>query len=202
MKDKVIFYTFEIFFRFLMRRFLVLLISLSFGCAISAGAQSLVVKTNALYWATTTPNVGLEVSIAPQWTMEFEGGYNPWTFNEEKNTKAKHYLVSPEIRYWFCDSFNGHFIGLNANFTQFNICGIPLFKDVRREGWAVGGGITYGCSWPISRCWSIEADLGLGVWYTAHRTFEARKCGLFNETVSKVAFGPTSLGLSFVFLIM
>ena len=113
-----------------MRRFIVLLISLSFGCAISAGAQSLVVKTNALYWATTTPNVGLEVSIAPQWTMEFEGGYNPWTFNEEKNTKAKHYLVSPEIRYWFCDSFNGHFIGLNANFTQFNICGIPYLTPL------------------------------------------------------------------------
>ena len=184
-----------------MKRLLILLIPAIFNLAVTASAQSLAVKTNALYWATATPNVGLEYAVAPRWTIGIGGGYNPWTFDKEKNTKAKHFLVSPEARYWFCESFLGHFIGVNANYTQFNVCGIPLFKDARREGWAVGAGLTYGCSWPISRCWSIEADIGLGVWYTSHNTFEARKCGLFNETISKVAFGPTSLGLSFIYMI-
>ena len=184
-----------------MRRFIILFIPLFLGCCITANAQRFVVKTNALYWTTATPNVGLECSVAPRWTIELEGGYNPWTFDREKNIKAKHFLVSPEARYWFCESFFGHFIGLNANYTQFNVGGIPLFKDVRREGWAVGAGLTYGCSWPISRCWNIEANLGLGVWYTSHGIYEQRKCGLFNESISKVAFGPTSLGLSFVYII-
>lgn len=184
-----------------MRRFIILFLPLFLGCCITANAQRFVVKTNALYWTTATPNVGLECSVAPRWTIELEGGYNPWTFDREKNIKAKHFLVSPEARYWFCESFFGHFIGLNANYTQFNVGGIPLFKDVRREGWAVGAGLTYGCSWPISRCWNIEANLGLGVWYTSHGIYEQRKCGLFNESISKVAFGPTSLGLSFVYII-
>lgn len=184
-----------------MKRILIVLISFIFCCDIVSNAQSFVVKTNALYWATATPNVGFEYAVAPRWTVELEGGYNPWTFDKEKNIKAKHFLVSPEARYWFCESFLGHFIGINANYTQFNVGGIPLFRDARREGWAVGAGLTYGCSWPISRSWSVEADIGLGVWYTSHKTFETRKCGLFNETVSKVAFGPTSLGLSFVYII-
>ena len=29
-------------------------------------------KTNGLYWATTTPNVGIEFRLAPKWTLEAE----------------------------------------------------------------------------------------------------------------------------------
>jgi len=184
-----------------MKHFITLLISMLLCCNLVSSAQSLVVKTNALYWATAAPNAGVEYSVAPRWTVGLDGGYNPWTFDLEKNIKAKHFLVSPQVRYWFCESFLGHFVGLNANYTQYNIGGVPLFKDARREGWAVGTGLSYGCSWPISRCWNIEVDVGLGVWYSSYNVYEARKCGLFNETVSKVAFGPTSLGLSFVYII-
>lgn len=184
-----------------MTRFIISTISFFFFFCIGVNAQSLVVKTNALYWATATPNIGVECAVAPRWTLELEGGYNPWTFDRQENIKAKHWLISPEVRYWFCESFLGHFIGINANYTQFNVGGIPFFKDARREGWAAGAGLTYGCSWPISRCWNIEANLGLGLWYTRHGTYEVRKCGFFNETISKVAFGPTSLGLSFVYII-
>jgi hypothetical protein len=184
-----------------MKRYILLIVSALFCFGVIANAQNTVVKTNLLYWATTTPNVGVEFTLAPRWTLELEGGYNPWTFNVEKNIKAKHFLVSPEARYWFCEAFHGHFLGLNANYTQFNVGGIPFFKDRRQEGWAVGAGLTYGCSSPIARCWNIEANLGLGLWYTDYGVYEARKCGLFNESVSKFAFGPTSLGLSFVYII-
>lgn len=184
-----------------MRRLLILLVPFFFCCCIVSNAQNFVVKTNALYWGTATPNAGIEYSVAPRWTIGLEGGYHPWTFDKEKNIKAKHFLVSPEVRYWFCESFLGHFIGLNANYTLFNVGGIPLFKDVRREGWAVGSGLTYGCSWPISRCWNIEANIGLGVWYTRYNEYESRKCGMFNDSFSKLFFGPTSLGLSFVYII-
>ena len=192
----------SIVFRFLpMSRKICFSLIVFFCCFFTANAQSIAVKTNALYWATATPNIGVEYSVASRWTLQLEGGYNPWTFNKDKNIKAKHFLISPEARSWFCESYLGHFIGVNASFTQFNVGGIPFFRDARREGWAVGAGLTYGCSWPISRCWNIEANIGLGLWYTRHGTYEVRKCGLFNDTISKVAFGPTSLGLSFVYII-
>lgn len=39
-----------------------LLLGLSTG---KMSAQKVAVKTNALYWATTTPNLGVEVAIQP-----------------------------------------------------------------------------------------------------------------------------------------
>ena len=131
--------------------------------------------------------------------------------------KAKHFLVSPEVRYWFCEAFNGHFIGINANYTLFNLSGVDVpavffssarsamvledLKNRRSEGWAAGAGLTYGCVWPIARRWNLECTVGLGYWYTDYDKFESRKCGLFQEHVSHGAFGPTALGISFIYLI-
>ena len=200
-----------------MKRFLILTIPLLFVCGISLNAQRFAVKTNALYLATATPNVGLEVALGERWTFEAEGGYNPWTFDKEKNMKAKHWLVSPEFRYWFCNSFQGHFIGINGNYTQFNVGALPVpvheafislnqtqeqdLEKSRVEGWAVGAGLTYGYAFPIARRWNIEFTAGFGYWYSVYNQYESRKCGLFQETVKKHALGPTSLGISFIYMI-
>ena len=186
-----------------MKRYLIIAVLAFLASMNIASAQKLGVKSNALYWASTTPNLGVEVAMGQRWTFELEGGYNPWTLNKEENMKIKHWLVSPEFRYWFCNSFQGHFIGLNGNFTQYNIGGLPLsvLKDTRRQGWAVGAGITYGYAFPIARRWNMELNAGFGWWYTAYDEFESRKCGLFHQTIQKHALGPTSLGVSFVYMI-
>lgn len=200
-----------------MKRLLILTVSVFFCFGAVSNAQSIVMKTNLLYWATSTPNLGLEFSVAPRWTINLEGGYNPWVLNKQANTTLKHFMVSPEARYWFCEAFNGHFLGIDAGYTLFNVAGVKIpaaflpsstdgimldhLKNSRSEGWAVGGGLVYGCSWPISRCWNIEAKVGLGLWYSKYDRYETRKCGVFNESVSKLVFGPTSLGLSFVYII-
>jgi hypothetical protein len=155
--------------------------------------------------------------MAPRWTFELEGGYNPWTLDKQENLKAKHFLVTPEFRYWFCEAFQGHFIGIHGNYTQFNVSGINVpdvfFKPsegglflndlqyARSQGWAAGAGLNYGYAFPISRRWNMEFTLGLGFWYTDYDRFESRKCGLFQEHVSKYAVGPTELGISFIYMI-
>ena len=199
-----------------MRRSLIIFFLLLFS-GISVNAQRIGVKTNALYLATSTPNIGLEYAFADRFSLELEGGYNPWTLDSDRNMKAKHFLVSPEVRYWFCEAFNGHFIGINANYTFFNLSGVDVpavffpsarsamvledLKNRRSEGWAAGAGLTYGCVWPIARRWNLECTVGLGYWYTDYDKFESRKCGLFQEHVSHGAFGPTALGISFIYLI-
>ena len=199
-----------------MRRSLIIFFLLLFS-GISVNAQRIGVKTNALYLATSTPNIGLEYAFADRFSLELEGGYNPWTLDSDRNMKAKHFLVSPEVRYWFCEAFNGHFIGINANYTLFNLSGVDVpavffssarsamvledLKNRRSEGWAAGAGLTYGCVWPIARRWNLECTVGLGFWYTDYDKFESRKCGLFQEHVSHGAFGPTALGISFIYLI-
>ena len=75
-------------------------------------AQETAVKTNLLYDATTTMNLGVEFGLSPKWTLDVSGNYNPWTFS--KNKKWKHWLVQPEARYWFCNKMMGSFIGFHA----------------------------------------------------------------------------------------
>ena len=67
--------------------------------AVSANAQQLGLKTNLLYWATTTPNVGLELQTGRKHSVQAFYGINPWKFNDNKS--IRHWVVQPEYRYWF-----------------------------------------------------------------------------------------------------
>ena len=201
-----------------MNRYLIIAVFAFLASFCSANAQKVAIKTNALYWATATPNIGMEFAMGDRWTFELEGGYNPWNLDSDNNTKVKHWLVSPEVRYWFCNSFQGHFIGINANYTQFNIGGLPqgmpnLFVNLNTEvpmpdlsaariqGWAVGAGLTYGYAFPIARRWNMELTVGYGLWYTEYDQFESRKCGLFQQSVGRLALGPATAGISFIYMI-
>ena len=77
--------------------------------AVSANAQQLGLKTNVLYWATTTPNIGLELQTGRKHTIQAFYGINPWKFKDNKS--IRHWVIQPEYRYWFCQTFNGWFLG-------------------------------------------------------------------------------------------
>ena len=61
-------------------------------------AQDVAIKTNLLYDATATVNIGVEVGIAPKWTLDISGNLNAWNIDED--TKWRHWLAQPEARYW------------------------------------------------------------------------------------------------------
>ena len=115
-------------------------------------AQHTALKTNLLYDATTTPNLGLEMGLDKKHTLQVFYGLNPWKFGHDADRKyLKHWVVNPEFRHWFCNRFNGSFFGIHAFGGQYDAVGIkPPFgwwdelKDYRHEGWFVGGGIAYG----------------------------------------------------------
>ena len=170
-------------------------------------AQDVAVKTNLLYWATTTPNLSLEIGLGERTTLELTGAYNPWTLNKESNKKIKHWLVMPEFRYWFCERFNGHFVGLHPGYTFYNLSGvqIPFYgrstKDHRYQGWAAGIGVSYGYSWVLGKRWNLEATLGIGYAYTNFDRYECATCGKFKGKEHKHYFGPTKAGISLIYII-
>ena len=59
-------------------------------------SQEVSVKTNLLYGATLTPNLGFEVGIGKQNSLELTMGYSPFDYGDNKNWK--HILVQPEYR--------------------------------------------------------------------------------------------------------
>lgn len=59
-------------------------------------------KTNALYWATVTPNLGLEFRLAKHWSLDVEAGLNPFTGKNDDGSygkSIKHIRVHPEPQY-------------------------------------------------------------------------------------------------------
>ena len=63
-------------------------------CICSTGAaQQVAVKSNLLYDLTTTFNLGAEIALAPQWTLDLSANYNPFTFSDAK--KWKHWMAQP-----------------------------------------------------------------------------------------------------------
>ena len=74
------------------------------------------VKTNVLYWGTVTPNLGVELRLSQHWSLDAEVGLNPFTGKEKDGSygkSIKHFRLHPELRYWFYESFSGHFVGLH-----------------------------------------------------------------------------------------
>ena len=61
-----------------------------------AEAQRVALKTNALYWAAATPNIGAEFRINRHITFNFEAAYNRINvFNIDTRGAA----ITPEVRY-------------------------------------------------------------------------------------------------------
>lgn len=179
----------------------------------SAGAQKFSVKTNALYWATTTPNIGMEWKMAEKWTLSGVLGYNPFNLpNRLKsdgtpaNPKLHHVLFMPEGKYWFCKAFERDNLGLHAIVSQYNVGGVklPVFKalaDNRYKGWAVGAGVSYGYQWALGDSWGLEASLGAGYIYFRYKRYECGACGRERDRRHKHYFGPTKAALSISYLI-
>lgn len=175
--------------------------------ALPASAQNVAVKTNALYWATTTPNIGVEVSVAKQHSLQLFYGLNPWKQSGGDQTSLRHWLLMPEYRYWFCESFNGWFVGAHLMGGQFNMAGVdlpfglmPTLENRRYEGWYAGGGVTAGYQWVLSRHWNIEASLGVGYDYIKYDKFRCGECGERLKSGHTNYIGPTKLALSVMYV--
>lgn len=166
-------------------------------------------KTNLINDIALSPNLGLEFGMAPKWSMQLSGQVNSWTVD---NRKWKHALIELEPRFWFCQRFAGHFLGLQlmGGFYNFGNLNIPInflgsnfknLKDQRYQGWAYGAGITYGYAWPLHKHWNMEAEIGIGWLHTRYDTYPCAECGTKIESNQPHDyFGPTKLAVSLVYL--
>lgn len=167
-------------------------------------AQHIAIKTNLLYDIHSTLNIGAEFRITPQWTLDISGNYNP--FEWKNGRKMKHWLVQPEIRYWFCEAFNGHFIALHALGGSFNVgnLDLKLFPSTlhhRYQGNMFGTGIGYGYQFVINSRLNIELEIG-GGWIQAHYDkYECAQCGSWLDRGKKNYFGITKAAVSLIYML-
>lgn len=158
-------------------------------------------KTNMLYWATTTMNIGMEAGLSKRMSLDVSANLNPWTFSNHK--KIKHFLIQPEVRYWLCERFNGHFFGLHGHYAKFSVGGIKQLglRTRKYEGELYGGGISYGYQWILGKRWNLEATIGVGYAYIDYEKYSCKNCGMKIKDDTRNYFGPTKAGISFIYII-
>ena len=158
------------------------------------------IKTNLLYDATTSMNLGFEFRTGDNTSFDLPFSFNPWTFSNNK--KWKHILVQPEFRLWTKETFNGHFFGLHGHYAFYNVGRLdhPPFTEYmnshRFEGWLAGGGISYGYRWNFNHRWGMEATIGAGYAHLSYDKFSCGDCDKLTGHEKKNYFGPTKAGLS------
>ena len=194
-----------------MKKHLIILAILLF--TVSASAQdNVAIKTNLLYGASSyTPNLAIEVGLGKHTTIDVAMGYNWFNGDKNKNNNKKlaHWIVQPEVRYYLCERFNGHFFGVHATYSEFNIGGynLPMFfgkrsQNFRHQGEAIGAGISYGYQLMLSRKWNIEFNVGVGYMQLKYDKYDRVACGkLLEQNVVKNYFGLTKAGVTISFML-
>ena len=188
-----------------MKKLLLILSFIALFSAKESSAQEWALKSNLLYDATTTINLGFETALAEKWTFDLSGNWNPFQF--EDNMKWKHWLIQPEFRYWTCRKFGGHFFAahlLGGQYNFGNLDGLPNFlgsdlsqlADHRYEGWYAGAGVGYGYAWMLGKHWNLEAEIGVGAAYTNFEKYECPKCGKLVGTDDHIYYGLTKLAIN------
>lgn len=182
-----------------------LLLALSAG-SLAMHGQIIGVKTDVLSDALLlSPNLGVEVSVGPRLTLDLTAHYNPFSTGDTK--RWKHWMVRPELRYWLCQPFSGHFFGVHAFGGEYNVAnkkflfGVYDIKEMRSEGWGAGAGLTYGYHWIVAPRWGVEASIGVGGAYTKYNQYSCTHCGEKLGSDHKWYLGPTKASVSLIYMI-
>ena len=163
-------------------------------------AQSFALRTNLLYDATLSPNIGAEVRVDSVWTVGINVGFNAWDIDKTKNKKWRHVLVSPNVRRYF-------------GYKRDTLCvygySNGLYKVLRDsvvtrrmqyvEGnMALGG--KYGYAWTLARDWRVEVEAGVAVGYAWFKENECDHCGTYYGKGDRIFLLP-QLGVNVVYII-
>lgn len=167
-----------------------------------AKAQKVAEKTNILYWLTTSPNAAVEFSLSRYLTVDVLASYNPWDFSNK--TSFRHWLFQPEVRYWPCSRYTKYFFGVHGIYGKYNISEVPLLakeKEISYQGSMYGGGISFGYHIILNGRWGLELSLGVGYARLDYDKYQCKECREKLGHYKRDYFGPTKIGVSFLYMI-
>lgn len=179
---------------------------LLFFCSLSVCSQVVGVKSDVLSDLLTSPNLGVEVALSNRYSVDISAHYNGIELSSDK--RWKHWFLQPEFRYWMCQPFGGHFLGVHALYGWYNVAGVklpfgllPEIEHERYEGPLFGAGLSYGYHFILSPRWGVETSIGVGMVHTRYERFRCFHCGEQTGSGNKNYVGPTKVAVSLIYLI-
>ena len=161
-----------------------LLLAALWGLPRRAAAQIFAVRTNALAVCCATLNVGAETALTDNWSLELSGYWNPVN---TASLSMNFHAVQLGGRYWFYESFVGHFLGQHLTY----------------KGHAYGLGVSYGYAWMLSKRWNVALEAGVGLYHTRDTRRDPTVSDWEDEYIyhyRRWTLAPTKLEVSFSYL--
>lgn len=141
--------------------------------------QSLRLKTNALPWFITIPNIGAEYVTGRKWSVALDVLYCPWKLSEKFSIKTLALL--PEGRWWLKTNQSGSFFNFHLTVAWINVrMGHYRYQDTERP--LLGAGIGYGYRLPLKGRWGLEFEIGAGMVNTKYNRYYNIPNGAVKDT--------------------
>ena len=157
-------------------------------------AQDIGIKTNSLGWLILQPNLGAEIGISDDFSINVEGMFGPFTFSQGRKIKIQG--VQGEFRHWIKNLFQGPVIGVYGNWAKYDWAPAKY----RYVGNMYGVGISAGYSWLFSSHWGLELIAGIGWEHFKQKNKYLRKDPyICYGPRSKDYVGITRLGVNFTY---
>ena len=173
----------------------------------AAKQPRIALRTNLLYDATLSPNLGVDVRVDSLRTVGMLAGLNAWDIDKEKNKKWRHALFSLRARKYRDSLFHKGYYEADVIYSHYNVGNtkIPFglysaVKDRRLQGDLIALGGKYGYSWILSRTWRIEAEAGVAVGYAWFKEYDCDHCGTYYGKGDRIFLLP-QLGVNVVYII-
>ena len=167
---------------------------------------SFAVKTNLLADMVTAVNLGVEVPLGENFSLNAHFTFPWWTAGPYGNKYALQMLdAEGELRWWFApgeERLQGHYVALQGGGGKFDLQWGRDIGCYQCYNWGVG--LSYGYSMSLSEHWNLEFALTLGYLAIDYQHYvPSPDWSVLLRDNSKVGtlhyFGPTSLKVSLVY---
>lgn len=127
------------------------------------------IKTNLLYWAFLTPNLGVEYYLNNNWSVGAEFAYTYFE-SRRKDNRIKGWYAAPEVRYYLdsTQENHGHYFNAKVDTSHFNI----MYNEDGRQGWLYGASVGYGYMVRLNDRLNFDFGLGLGAQYIDYDKYQ------------------------------
>jgi len=165
------------------------------------------IKSNLLYDAVSTLNIGYEMAITNKITFELIANVNPWTFKNDK--KWQLYALQAGIKYWFQGNFNKFFINTDLLGGYYNMSRIKFtlansnvdLSNLEYRGTIIGWNVGTGFIIPLSERLKLEGAISVGYIRFHYDRYHKTTDSFYKiNTTSKKYVGPTKISLSLMYL--
>lgn len=161
-------------------------------------------KTNLIGLGAAIANLAFEVDLGKHWSFSLPIYYSAWDYFKP-TLKFRTLATQPEFRFWFSAKNDGFFVGAHYSLAYYNFAfdGKYRYQDRNGNTPVMGGGLSAGCRFPISRNkrWKMELSVGGGYYLLDYDVFHNVTNGEYSHYEKRKYLGLDQATLSIAYML-